>query len=124
MLRAEIVGLSATVAPSLFRDLGVRPGRCLDHPAAPDDVVRPARQRPAADRWMQRDRLAVVGDVPIGRRDRRHHLLATSAATAVRGAAILERYVEHAGRELLGECVDETAPKLSATYVIVLNEMY
>src|SRR4051812_25563515 len=37
-------------------------------PAARDDVVGLARKAPVADRWMQRDRFAVVGQPPFRRR--------------------------------------------------------
>lgn len=112
LLREFVVPcLGVLVPPTLGCDLGVAPGTGLHDPPAFDLVVGPAALVPVAHRGPERDSLPVVDHLPVGRRERGHDLLAASAAAAVRGAAVLNRDVEHPWLQLLRDVLDEAVLK-------------
>ena len=85
--RAIEFGLRRSIPTTFCLDLGKRPFARSDNLVVLNDVVRTALERPAPYRRPERHRLAIEHHLPVGRRERRDHRLATPAAAAVTGEA-------------------------------------
>lgn len=85
----------------------------LGHVASPsnqttsDEVVRPARKIPVADRWLEANSNAIKSELPIRRRERRHNFSSTPAGALVRGYGIVHRHIQNALDQLVGDVLHE-----------------
>lgn len=73
----------------------------------PDPVVGVAGQHPVAHRGRERDRLAVVGEVPLSRTEGSRDRRPAAAAAAVHDRSEFERDVQHPRLKRFGDEVDE-----------------
>ena len=108
--------LGGAIATTLGFNLLVIPRAGFDHIAAVDHIVRTALQHPIADRWTQRDGLAVEHHLPVRRGERGDDLLAASAAAAVGRCRVFHRYIENARLKTLRDVLDETMLKALVPY--------
>lgn len=95
-------------SPNLF----LRPLRGPLHHVVPNPVMRLAGEGPVPDRRVQRHRLTVEDQFPIGRRKRRDHLLAATAATSVNDGCVLHGNIECPVFQLLRRARDELMREL------------
>lgn len=89
----------------------------LGHVASPsnqatsDEVVRPARKIPVADRWLEADSNAIKSELPIRRRERRYNFTPTPASALVRSHGVVHRHVQHAVGQLVRDVLHELVRK-------------
>lgn len=82
------------------------------HTTSLDPVVRAACEIPVSDRWAQRNGVAIELKRPVGRRDRRHHLLAATAGAPMDRRGVLHRHVQNSILQLAGHQLHELVRKL------------
>lgn len=98
------VTLLLSTAPS--GDLISRPLLRPDDPSALDPVMRLAGLLPVPDRRVERRSTVRLLKSPIGRAKRSPDLRAAGAGTQMRGGFEFQRYVQHAGTEVLRHVTD------------------
>lgn len=83
------------VTASLRFKLRVSPGAGLQHAIALDHITRPAFLVPIAPGAEKRNGFAVEGHAPVDPCERRHHTVATAAATRMNRSRVANRDVKH-----------------------------
>lgn len=102
-----VTGFSGPIPPLLRRYLALGQWRRLQDPPMVNDVVRSALQSPVTNRRPERYRLPIKGQLPVGRAQGRHDLLAAATAAAVRDRAVLHRNIKYPRLKEVGSVLDK-----------------
>lgn len=114
--RREIPRLVSGVPRTDRRNLRIRHVACPNHAIPAQEVMGSTRITPVANRWIQRNGVAIEGQRPVRGRNWRHHFHTTTAKTEVDGRCILRRDIQNTLRKILRHELRELERKLAPAH--------